>query len=525
MSEAVAIGILCAACSGNGGPGPAPSRSPGVTGSAPDELSVAATVTFLGADADDHASSLATGDFNGDGAVDVLLAAAFADGPDNARDDAGEAYVFLGPFERGETRDAGVGEQDLTIFGRDEGDQTGRAVAAGDLNGDGLEDIVLGAPFGDGVNGDRADSGEVHVVFGHEALGEARKSIELAREQMFGIGSSITIYGEDPQHLVGFSLATANTDGDAYTDLLIGAFMADGPDDDRPAAGAVYLVRGSPYKPEMTYLLDGHAYSVVHGIESGHRLGEAVAAGDVNGDGRDDLVLAAPFAPSIADEDAAGQTYVIFSPPARAIDLAEGSGDAVIYGDDKGDQLGHSLALGDVDGDGRDDILLGAVSADGMGNEANLAGEAALVLSASLNPDVDVGASDEADAIIYGASVEDRLGRSVGIGDLGGDGAGEMILGAPGVAGRDGSATIAGAIYVMGHPFIHRLHGADGEAHYGQAAGHELSSSVFGRSSLLTADMDGDDVSEILVASPGMDGPGGARRDCGGATMLFVATD
>ncbi len=513
----VALALAITACS-DGGPGPGATivpASPSAAGIA--LLGTKAPVTLYAADTDDSGDAIATGDFNDDGVKDVVFAAAFADGPGNERPDAGEAYVFLGPFARVETRDAGAGQQDATIFGADEGDQLGRAAAAGDFNGDGIDDVILGAPFGDGPTDDRLDTGEVHVIFGSRDLGSDIRTIDLRD------GRGLAIYGRSAGDLAGFSVITAKINGDNAADLVFSAFWGSGPNEDKPKAGEVYSVFGSADRTATMDLATAEPDVTVYGAETDDRLGESVAAGDVNGDGLDDLVLPAPFAASLGGKDAAGRTYVIYSPPQERIDLATDEVDSVIYGVDEGDQLGHAAATGDVDGDGSEDILLTAVSADGQGNAVNLAGEAALILGDSLPPKIDVAAG-EADALVYGASVEDRLGRSGASGDIDGDGRSDLLLGAPGGAGPDETSPTIGELYVLFGPSIPTVVQLPSDAlvYYGKDPGDSLASSVFGRPSIQAADLNEDGAEEILVSAPLADGPDETRSDCGEVYILFV---
>lgn len=478
-------------------------------------LDVPGVVTLQGADDGDAAAGIATGDFNGDGEVDVLLAAAFADGPEDQREDAGEVLVFLGPFEPGETRDSAAGDRDAVIYGADAGDQAGRAVATADVNGDGTDDIVVGVPFGAGAENDLPGAGEVAVVFGSRDLGESRVEVDLALEP------DVLVLGPAEGALMGFSLSTGNLNGDGAGDIVIGSFQADGRDG-AAETGLVDVVYGSTDLPAILDRSSEAADATVYGPSEGAWLGESVSTGDFDGDGLDDLLLSATFALTLAGEEDGGRVAVVLSPLAPELDLSNEDADYVIYGADSGDQIGHSSAAGDVDGDGLDDALLGAVSADGVDNATNLAGEAALVLGRSMEPTIDVAAGAQ-DVAIYGPADTDRLGRSVALGDVDGDGLADLVLGAPGTDADDPPAADAGALYVIrggssvGSPIDLA---EDARVFFGLAAGDELTNGVEGRPALAVADMNGDGRGEILVTSSNA----GARTGAGVAYILYVAS-
>jgi len=501
---------LGAACGGAA----SPTHNPSPTASRAAAFSETSRITLYGADPGDHAGAVLSGDFNGDGVPDLLLAAAFADGPGNSRPDGGEAYVFLGPFTPGANLDAAAGQFDAIIYGAAGGDQLGRAAATGDFNGDGISDIVLAAPFAD-ADTNRADSGAIYVLYGSPGLGRDASRIDLATT-----AADVTALGAAPGDLTGFTLAATDLDGDGRSDLIAGALLSDGAAGARPDAGAVYAVYGAHMRSRIDFA-EGEQDITVYGADSGDRLGEGVAAGDVNGDGRADLIAAATFADGPNnDRDAAGEVYLFVSPLPQRLDLARDRPYLTVLGTDPGDQIGHSLASGDTNGDGFDDLWLGSVSADGPDNGADLAGEARLILVGRDLPAFIDTADTGSAALIYGPGAEARLARSAAVAGVNGDGLADLLISAPDVEERRGAVFLLlgrrdPARYpqsASGSDFI--LTGLDP----GDILGHES----FGMPPLGTTDLDGDGRAEILAVAPEGDGPQNDRPDAGEAYAVFL---
>jgi FG-GAP repeat len=470
----------CAACSGG---------DDGDASAPPNERT-----TLLAVDPGDQASAVASGDFNGDGNADLALGAAFGDGPENLKPDAGEVLIFLGPI--GSTGSLDAADRASTVFGAAAGDNFGRSLAAGDFDGDGLTDVAVGAP------GTRESSGAVHVLFGDTQFGDG--DLDLGTQGHGGAEYA----GERAGDFAGLALSAAGIGGPGES-LIVGALLAEDPNAGREDTGAVYVIDQPTPGPQASL---AEAGVIVYGSDAGDHLGEALASGDVDGDGRGDLVLVAPFGdgPDESRMDC-GETYVIAG---SAVGEGVGGAAHVIYGTDPGDQLGHSIASGQVDGEPGADIWLGAVSADGPENTLDLAGEALLVRGGAGLADVIDTPSEDAGPLVFGPEEEARLGRAAAAGDTDGDGLAELLISAPNLNERRGQ--------------LYLVRGGDAEAGSvvfatGDDPGDELGTEIFGGPPIVVTDLDGDGAAEVIASASRADGPDGSRLDSGEAYVFWGA--
>ncbi|MGQ9573491.1 MAG: hypothetical protein ACUVV3_10000 [Dehalococcoidia bacterium] len=401
-------------------------------------------LTIIGANEGDNLGFVvASGDVNGDGIDDILVGARFARGADGSRYNAGEAYVIFGSPDLGGTVDIALGQQDFTIRGAKEGDYLGYALAAGDINGDDVADIIVAAPGTDGPTADRVDAGAAYVVLGPPALTGA---IDIALGQQ-----DFTILGARANDMLANFAASGDINGDGLDDILLGTHTADGPDGQRTDGGAAYVIFGSPALQGTLDLAAGEGFLTIWGADAGDRLGFVLIAADINGDGVDDLLVSARDADGPDNRrNNCGEVYVIFgsTTPPRILDIAEEKQDVTLMGGEANAIFGHSLAAGDVDGDGLADLLVGAPAA----NSREKAGGIFLFLgSAQWPPTVDV-ALGQHQLAVRGAEPGDQLGFSVASGDVNGDGRDDIIGGALLADGPDNARPDAGEVHVIFGP-------------------------------------------------------------------------
>jgi len=516
----VTLLALAAACGGGSESKPS-TATPG--GSAPggpqyslDLAASAPDLTVFGADAGDYLAdrfSLTSGDFNDDGKDDILVGAPLADGPDNARTNAGEAYVIFGRDDGDASLDLAADEPDLTIIGANAGENLGFVVAAGDVNGDGTDDILVGARFATPAGG-AAGAGEAYVVFGSSSL---EGTLDIAEGQQ-----DFTIAGASAGDFLGYALTAGDVNGDGIADIITAASAAS-PDASRPHAGETYVILGSHDLSGRVDVAQDQQDFTILGVEAEDLLANFAAAGDVNGDGKDDILLGTHKAdgPDNKREDG-GEAYVIFGKDdlKGTLDLVSGDGFATIYGAEAQDWLGFYLIAADANGDGIDDIVVSARNADGPQNGRNNCGEVYLIFGRKELPEVIDIADGKQDATILGADPNDLLGHALAAGDIDGDGTADVIAGAPAAGSLDNVRDQGGEARVFfgasAWPAV--LDAAvenPGATIWGAEAGDELGFSV------ASGDFDGDGKADVMSGALLADGPDNARPDAGQAYLIL----
>ncbi len=344
----------------------------------------------------------------------------------------------------------------FTINGPAANDNFGKAVAgAGDVNGDGFADFVVGAPFHD-TGG--ANSGRLFVYSGVD-------------------GSQLYFFsGDNFNDQMGASVSGAgDVNGDGFDDIIAGA---PGDDNNGTSSGSSRVFSGAD--GSILYTFDGDTAHDTMGFSVGQ-------AGDTNGDGFDDVIV------GIWSDDDNGTN----SGSARIFSGADGSILLMINGDNIGDELGRSVAgAGDVNRDGFDDVIVGAPNDDNLGNNSG----SARVIS---------GADGAVLYVFNGTSSVDLFGTSVGgAGDFNGDGYADLVVGMP---LEDNGAANTGTVQVFS--------GADGSI-LAQVDGSN-SGDFLGAATASAGDFNGDGFGDIVIGNSLNDSNG---ADSGQARVFLSPT-
>ncbi len=410
-------------------------------------------------------AALATaGDVNGDGFSDVIVGAPLYD---NGQADEGRVFVYHGSASGLST------VASWTAEGEQVGARFGAAVAtAGDVNGDGYSDVIVGAPL---IDNGQADEGRA-VVYHGGVGGLALAPAWVAESNQVGAQ-------------FGFSVFTAaDVNGDGFDDVVVGAPLFDDPEIDE---GAAFVYHGSAAGLSLGFS------ALLERNQAGAQVGYAVAmGGDITGDGYGDLLVGAPYYDyNYTDE---GSVWV-YRGSASGLDIWSPRG---FIGGQAGGHMGSAVApAGDRDGDGFAEALYGAPQWDEPEIDEGMVG--------TINGDSTGGHWGAQEWFADQAGAE--LGTAVSTaGDVNGDGFPDFLLAAP---KYDGGQTDEGKVILIygSHPGIVQwsLEGDQANAHLGQAVA-------------LAGDVDGDGLSDILVGAPDHDN---GQTDEGRALLYRGGTD
>jgi hypothetical protein len=436
-----------------------------------------ADARLLGSDRSDYAGFrvVGPGDLDGDGLPDLAIS---AHGEDAAGTDAGAVYVVAGQV----VGDFALVDASARLLGGAAGDAAGVGLArAGDTDGDGLADLVVGAYYQDGAG---SAAGAAYVV-----QGPVSRDLSLSSAAGVHLGVAAGDYA-------GWAVAGGqDEDGDGLTDVLVGAW---GNDEGYTESGVAYLLHGPA--DGTTSLADADA--ILRPTELGDRFGYAVALGaDRDGDGLAEVIVGA-YCDDTSGSDA-GAVYLYTGPV-----IPRGAWpDARLLGETGGNQLGYTVdGEGDYDGDGHADLAIGAYGADFL--RAN-AGAAYVVTEAPIG---ERGVGEVLTARIAGPAAESCLYQVAAAGDVDGDGRDDLLLGA---RYHDDPYTDGGGAWLLYGPVTGNIDLADGgdQVFLPEAAGAAL-----GVSLASAGDLDGDGFGDLILGAYGAAGV----TDAAGAAYVVL---
>jgi Ca2+-binding RTX toxin-like protein len=473
-----------------------------------------------------------TGDINGDGIEDLVVTAPNAGIPStNASsyydsDLRGEAYVVFGtPKDKNPANNLNSlnGSNGFTVSGLDAAHQLGSSVSMGDLNGDGIDDLVLGAP-GAGLNVNRygytysENNGEAYVIFGQKQGFNANFNL-----QSLNGNNGFILKGIDASDLLGTTVASAgDLNDDGIDDLAVSAIGGGQPvtnsggftASDR--RGEVYVVFGkkSGFDTRVNlFNLNGSNGFILDGQDANDSLGSALSnVGDINGDKIDDLVIGAANAGNIlnsefanGDSDQRGEVYLVFGSKSGFNSRFSVKERLTISGTGLEDNLGTAVSsAGDLNGDGINDLILGAANASTSG-EYTQEGQAYVLFGrqGGFGDQVDLNSLNGKNGFsLAGINSGDGLGNALSAGDFNGDGISDLLVGASNAGKGKGEVYL---IFGDRNGFPSQVNLANLSSSAGMKITGLRSEDLLGGAVSSGGDLNSDGADDLVVSAPGVD--------------------
>ncbi len=416
-------------------------------------------------------TSMITGDFNGDGKMDLAVGAPRTSSP-RGKVEAGMVSVFFGgedfnslpqKFEAVEG-----GQESATLYGSAEYEYAGEFLAAGDINGDGVDDLVIAAQKVNDTGAPYApDKAKIYVVYGGPSF---VGSISLST------GSDVVISRTDAMHAEYIAVGDVNNDG--VGDILISDILTNDvsypPFASRSGTGekgALYIIYGGSLPSTIDPSVDSDAVierlneddipeedlnddSVVIEdiVEDGIFQIYGISTGDFNGDGKNDIALGAQGEGNRVESlSSAGNVYILLGgEPLSGTVYIDRIKDVIISGGYEKDKAGGTLASGDINADGIDDLVIGAPlsgwgepGTTGKGKVDVVFGSTSLKSSLDLYSDSDVNLQLSDDA----ARIGFKTGKALAVKDINGDGIDDLAISSPNAFVTDGANGWVHGIY------------------------------------------------------------------------------
>ncbi|MCE7915527.1 MAG: hypothetical protein DYH15_12845, partial [Nitrosomonas sp. PRO4] len=477
-----------------------------------------------GAEHDRSVSSVSNaGDVNGDGFDDVIIGAPLAD-PNGDR--SGSSYVVFGRasgFDSAINLSSLDGNNGFRLDGGAAGDLSGVSVSnAGDVNGDGFDDVIIGA-YRASPNG--RSSGASYVVFGKASGFDATMDLSTLDGS-----NGFRLDGSAEDNIAGFSVSSAgDVNGDGFDDVFVGSRVRDY---SIPlTVGHLVFGQASGFSPALNLSsLDGDSgFNLLaksfYGSNYAPITQSASSAGDINGDGYDDLIIGVSFSGD------SSRGYVVFGKAtgfdaALSLSSLDGSNGFQLTGlrDSRYESAISVSGAGDINGDGFDDLIVGSATVPRAGSYYSYDGVSFVVFGkpAGFDATLDLSHLDGSNGFRVDAMAEGyHLGSSVsGAGDVNGDGFDDLIIGAPG-ASPNGDAS--GSSYVVfgkaaGFAATLNLFIPDSVVRLDGAAAGDFS----GASVSSAGDVNSDGFDDLIVGAPGVDRYG---ERSGSSYVVFGSRD